>query len=237
LIDARDGSHLWADRFEGLLQDVFDLQDEMTTKVVGAIAPRVEAAEIERAKRNRPDSLDAYDLYLRALAAVREMTPESSDEAFRLIGKALEIDPDYAVAAGLGAWACTLRVAQNWPVDREAETARGVRLGRLAVLKGQQDAEALGSGGYALAFLGGEFEEGLSAIERAIILNPNSAMALAHAGWVQTYLGRAHEAIDALERSIRLSPRDPTLFRAYGALIPKAFIFDLRGPIGASRWM
>ncbi|HEX2134940.1 MAG TPA: adenylate/guanylate cyclase domain-containing protein [Microvirga sp.] len=218
LIDCRDGTHLWAERFDGSVADVFELQDDMTARVVGAIAPRLQAAEIERSKRNRPDSLDAYDIYLRALAAVREMTLEASHEALALVDRALKIDPDYAVAAGLGAWACTLRVAQNWPVDREAEKTLAVRLGRLAVLKGQNDAEALASGGYALAFLGGELQEGLRAIERAITLNPNSATALAHAGWVRNYSGQPRQAIEALRRSIRLSPRDPMLYRPQAAL-------------------
>ena len=218
LIDAGDGTHLWAERFDGRVEDIFDLQDDMTGRVVGAIAPRLETAEIERSKRNRPESLGAYDLYLRALAAVRRMTRESSDEALLLLERALKIDPEYAVAAGLGAWACTLRVAQNWPVDREAEKSRGVELGRIAVLKGQNDSEALAAGGYALAFLGEELREGLRAIDRAISLNSNSAMALAHAGWVHNYLGQPNEAIQALERSMRLSPRDPTLFRTQTAL-------------------
>jgi adenylate cyclase len=218
LIDADDGTHLWAERFDGRIEDIFDLQDDMATRVVGAIAPRLETAEIERSRRNRPESLDAYDVYLRALAAVREMTREASDEALSLVDRALKLDPNYAVAAGLGAWACTLRVAQNWPVDREEEKQRGVELGRIAVSKGQHDAEALASGGYALAFLGGELDEGLRAIQRAISLNSNSAMALAHAGWVHNYLGQPHEAIQALERSMRLSPRDPTLFRTQTAL-------------------
>jgi adenylate cyclase len=218
LIDAQDGAHLWAERFDGSIHDIFELQDEMTATVVGAIAPRLQAAEIERSKRNRPESLDAYDLYLRALSAVREMTLDSSDEALVHVDRALEIDPDYAVAAGLGAWACTLRVAQNWPVDRGREKERGVELGRRAVLKGQDDADALGAGGYALAFLGGELHEGLRAIERAITLNPNNALALAHAGWVRAYLGLAREAVEALRRSMRLSPRDSMLFRTQGAL-------------------
>ncbi len=125
LIDTGSGAHLWAERFDGSMQDIFALQDEMTSRVVGAIAPRLQMAEIERAKRNRPDSLDAYDLYLRALAAVREMTLKDSQEALAYVDRALKIDPEYAVAAGLGAWASTLRVAQNWPVDREVEKRRG----------------------------------------------------------------------------------------------------------------
>jgi adenylate cyclase len=224
LIDTHEGTHLWAERFDGSMHDIFALQDEMTTKVVGAIAPRIQTAEIDRARRNRPNNLDAYDLYLRALAAVQEMTLKESDEALGYLREALEIAPDYAVAAGLGAWLSTLRVAQNWPVDRELETRRGVELGRLAIAKARDDAEALAGGGYALAFLGGELRDGLRAIERAIAINPNYAMALSSAGWVRAYLGEARDAVAALERSIRLSPRDPMLFRAYGALAYANFL-------------
>jgi adenylate cyclase len=232
LIDAHDGTHLWADRFDGQMEAIFDLQDEMTTQVVAAVIPRLQTAEIERSQRSRPESLDAYDLYLRAVSAVREMTQDASDKALSLVRRALEIDPAYAVAAGLGAWARTLRVAQNWPLDLEAEKADGVKLGRLAVLKGQDDADALAAGGYALAFLGGELEEGMRAIERAVDLNPNNAMALGHAGWVRNYLGQPRDAVTALERSIRLSPRDPTLFRAQAALAcAHLFLGDLEEAI------
>jgi adenylate cyclase len=236
LVDCQDGTHLWAERFDGSVADVFELQDDMTTRVVGAIAPRLQAAEIERSKRHRPESLDAYDVYLRALAAVREMTLAGTDETLVLVDRALAIDPDYAVAAGLGAWTYTLRVAQSWPIDREAETARGVQLGRIAVLKGQNDGDALGAGGYALAFLGGELQEGLRAIERALTLNPNSAMALVHAGWVRNYAGQPREAVAALQRSIRLSPRDPMLYRAQAALsVAYLFLGELDEAIAAAR--
>jgi tetratricopeptide (TPR) repeat protein len=218
LIDAADGTHLWAERFDGSLQDIFELQDEMTARVVGAIAPRLQSAEIERTKRARPESLDAYDLYLRALSAARQITREGMDEALSLVDRALEIAPDYAVAAGLGAWTHTLRVAQSWSLDEAAEKKRGLELARLAIFKGQNDAEALASGGYALAFLGGELREGLRAVEQSIGLNPNNAMALTHAGWVHNYMGRPREAIAALQRAMRLSPRDPMHFRTQAAL-------------------
>ena len=218
LLDATEGTHLWAERFDGTFQDIFDLQDEMTASVVGAIVPRLQSAEIERTKRNRPESLDAYDLYLRALAAVHQITREGFDEALSLVNRALEIAPDYAVAAGLGAWTYTLRAALAWSVDQEAETKRGLELARLAMFKGQSDAEALASGGYALAYLAGELREGLRAIEEAISLNPNNAIAFTHAGWVRNYMGQPREAIVALQRSIRLSPRDPMHFRTQTAL-------------------
>lgn len=176
LIDAGGGTHLWAERFDGSAEDIFALQDDITSKVVGAIAPRLQTAEIERSKRGRPDSLDAYDCYLRALAALRELTVTATDRALANVESALRLDPDYAVAAGLGAWIYTLRVAQLWPVDREYETARGVELGRFAVSKGEGDADAVAAGGYAIAALAGELQEGMRAIERALTFNPNSSM-------------------------------------------------------------
>jgi adenylate cyclase len=218
LIDAETRAHLWADRYDGNVEDVFDLQDRVTASVVGAIAPRLVAAEFERVKIKRPDSLDAYDLYLRALAAMREMTREGNEEALAHIERALRLDPGFAVAAGLGAWAYTVRVAQNWRADPEAETKRGIELGRAAIAKGPDDPEALAMGGHAIAFFGGEFEEGLSAIERAIGLNPNSVIALANAGWVKCFLGRAGEAVGDFERAVRLSPRDITSFRVQAGL-------------------
>ena len=129
LIEADTEQHLWADHFDGQAQDLFELQDQITAGVIGAIMPQLVAAEVERAKSKRPENLTAYDLYLRALPAVREMTHEGNDRAIELVSRALGIEPDYAVAAGLGAWAYTLRVAQGWQIDAAAERRRGVRTG------------------------------------------------------------------------------------------------------------
>jgi tetratricopeptide (TPR) repeat protein len=153
-----------------------------------------------------------------ALATVRDMTLERNEEALSYVGRALHLDPDYAVAAGLAAWAYTLRFAQDWCVDPETEKQRGIELGRIAFAKGPDDSEALAMGGYVVAFLGAELEEGLSAIERSVSLNPNGAIGLAHAGWVTCYLGQASEAIRDFERSIQLSPRGATLFRMQSGL-------------------
>ena len=234
LIDARDGAHLWAQRFDGRIEDIFDLQDEMTAHVLGAIIPPLQAAEIERSKRSRPENFDAYDLYLRALEAMREMTLAASDEALALIDRALQKEPDYAAAAGLGAWAYTFRAAQSWQVDREVEKARAIQLGRLAILKARDDADALAAGGYTLAFLDLELEEGLRVIERAISLNPNNALALAHAGWVHVFLGQPRRGIECLERSLRLSPRDPMMYRTQAAM---SYAFLLLGDlVNAVAW-
>jgi adenylate cyclase len=218
LIDTSNGAHLWAERYDGRLDDVFELQDRITARVVGAIMPPLIAAELSRTRSKRPDNLDAYDYYLRALAAVRDMTRESNEQALDHVEHGLRLNPDYAVAAGLGAWAYTLRVAQDWCRDPAREKARGIELARKAIGRGADDPEALAMGGYAIAFLAGEFHAGLDAIDRSIALNPNGAMALSHAGWVRCYLGRPREAIGDFERVMMLSPREVTLFRVYGGL-------------------
>ena len=109
LIDTATGAHLWADRFDGGLEDVFDLQDQVTTNVVGAIAPTLERAEIERAKRKPTESLDAYDYFLRGMASVHQWTSDANDEALRMFRKAIELDPDFASAYGMAAWCYTWR--------------------------------------------------------------------------------------------------------------------------------
>ena len=156
------------------------------------------AAELTRIRAKRPDSLDAYDLYLRALAAVRDMTRESNEAALLHVERALQLDPEYAVAAGLGAWIYTLRITQAWCRNVEAEKACGIGFARAAIAKGPDDPEALAMGGYGIAWLAGELDEGLDAIDRSMKLNPNGAIASSHAGWVRCFLGRPREAINRL---------------------------------------
>jgi tetratricopeptide (TPR) repeat protein len=218
LVDAGSGAHLWAGRFDGVLADIFDLQDKVARSVVGAIEPRLMSAEIERAQRKRTASLDAYDLYLRALPHTYAPTREGSDTALALLAQALAIDPDYAVAAGLAGWCYSQRLTQRWQADPESENQAGIALGHRAIAKGPNDPDALAMGGQAIAHLGGELRAGLAAIERAIALNPNSALAFTRAGWVHAYGGEAVVSVTMFERAMRLSPRDPTMFTIYSGL-------------------
>jgi TolB-like protein/DNA-binding winged helix-turn-helix (wHTH) protein/Flp pilus assembly protein TadD len=218
LVEAESGVQLWSDRLDGVVDDVFRFQDTVTHSVIGAIAPRLLTAEVERARRLRHEHMDAYDLYLRALPAVRGMTREGSDLALSLVDRALEIDPDYAVMAALGAWAYTLRSAQGWERDTPAQRERGLALARRAIARGRDDAEALSMAGYAIGYLGDQLHDGLNAIERAIDLNPNDALAFANRGWLNAFLGRSDVAIASFQEAIRLSPRDPALFRTHAGL-------------------
>jgi len=213
LIDGSTGAHLWADRFEGALEDIFDLQDQMTASVVGAIAPRLEQAAIERAKRKPTESLDAYDYYLRGMASLYQRTRESTSEALGMFYRAIELDPDFASAHGAAAYCYCVRKASNWMTDREHEITETARLARRAVALARDNAAALAAGGYALAYVVGELDDGVAFIDRALAFNPNLAAAWYHSGWVRMYLGEPDPAIEHLARAMRLSPLYPQLGR------------------------
>ena len=208
LIDAASGAHVWADRFEGGLEDVFELQDQVTASVVGIIEPRLQRAEIERAGRKPTESLDAYDCYLRGMASFYLLNPDSLSEARRLFECAIKLDPKYASPYGMAAWTVHLRKTNGWMTDPIRETADGIGLARRAAVLGREDPIALWSSGFCLAYLAGEVEVGAAHVDRAIVLNPNSAAAWSVSGWLRIYLGEPLSAIERFERALRLSPLD-----------------------------
>lgn len=213
LIDARSGTHIWAERFEGLLDDIFELQDQIAESVVGAIAPQLERAEIERAKRKPTESLDAYDYYLRGMAKLHNGTREALDEALPLFYQAIELDPEFASAYGMAAWCHFWRKLNGWLTDRDREIAEGVRLARLAVELGRDDAVALTRAGHALAHLAGDVDGGIALLDRARLLNPNLAPAWFLGGILRTLRGDSDSAIKDLTHAARLSPLDPEMYR------------------------
>ena len=160
LIDAATGAHLWADRFDGALEDIFDLQDQMTASVVGAIAPKLEQAEIERAKRKPTERLDAYDYYLRGMANLHQRTRPATELALQLFYRAIELDPQFASAYGMAAWCYLIRGAQGWVTNRAEDVVEGARLAQQALDLGKEDAVALSSGSFALAFFVHDFDTG-----------------------------------------------------------------------------
>ncbi|AZO83471.1 CadC-family transcriptional regulator [Stutzerimonas stutzeri] len=213
LIDATSGTHIWAERFEGLLDDIFELQDQITESVVGAIAPQLERAEIERAKRKPTESLDAYDYYLRAMAKLHSGSREAIEQALPMFYQAIELDGEFASAYGMAAWCHFWRKLNGWMVDRPAEIAEGIRLARLAVALGRDDAVALTRGGHALAHLAGEVDGGIALLDRARLLNPNLAPAWFLGGILRALRGETDAAIEHLNHAVRLSPLDPEMFR------------------------
>jgi TolB-like protein len=220
LIDAATGVHLWADRFEGKAKDVFDLQDQVTASALGAIAPKLEQAEIERAKRKPTENLNAYDFFLRGMASFHRWTKEANSEALRLFYKAVELDPEFASAYGMAAWCYNQRQAHGWMTNRVQVVAEAVRLARQAVELGRDDAVALCTGGYGLARLGLDFEAGAFFIDRARTINPNLAAAWYFSGLARVHLGDPETAIAHLAHVMRLSPLDPIIFMMeYGMAI------------------
>jgi len=211
LIDTSTGAHLWADRIDGGVGDIFDLQDQVTESVVGAIAPAVEKAEIARAKRKPTESLDAYGLYLRGLARFYQgvASRQPNDEALRLFNSATKLDPDFASAYGRAALCYFHAKSNGWTSDTPNEMAEVTRLAQRAVELGKDDAFALAASGLALAYVVRDPEGGAALIDRALVLNSNLAVAWSYGGWVKTWLGEPEAAIERFARAMRLSPLDP----------------------------
>jgi TolB-like protein/Flp pilus assembly protein TadD len=217
LIDASTGAHLWADHFDGGLEDIFDLQDQVTASVVGAIAPKLEQAEIERAKRKPTESLDAYDYFLRGMASTHRMTREATSEALELFARASELDPDFASPCGAAAFCYVVRKINGWTTDHAQDVAEAARLARRAAELGTDDAVALAFGGLALGYVAGDLDGAAAMVERAVALNPNLAFAWYASGTLRAFRGDEPDlAIEHLARAMRLSPLDPFKFSMMG---------------------
>jgi TolB-like protein/tetratricopeptide (TPR) repeat protein len=224
LIDASTGTHVTAERFDGTVQNIFDLQDEITTGIIGAISPRLETAEIARAKRKPTESLDAYDNYLRGMAAVYRWTNASHDEALRLFRRAIELDPDFATAYGVAARCYSWRASDGRTVDKAREVDEVRWLARRAVELGKDDAVALHMAGHAIARVAGDVAGGASLIDRALLLNPNLASAWLSSGWVSVWLGEPDRALERFARAMRFSPVDLQLFNMQAGAAVAHFI-------------
>jgi len=209
LIDATTGAHLWADRFEGSLENVFELQDQVASGVVGAIDPKLLEAEIARVKRKPPANPDAYDCFLRASAHAIQWTNEGNEAALRLFYKAIELDPDFGQAYAFATWCYIWRLSSG--LSTEEERREVARLAREAIRLGKDDAFSLCWAGFSLACFAqsvGELKEGAALIDRALTFNPNHARSWNLSGWVRIWLDQPEIAIEHLARAMRLSPLD-----------------------------
>jgi adenylate cyclase len=211
LIDGTDGSHLWAERYDGELEEVFELQDRITEQVVGIVQPTILAAEIRRSRRKPPGSLAAYDLVMRAFPHVWGLSREANDEALPLLEQAIRLDPDYALAHALASYCHGQRVVYCW-TDRPSDTkAEAIRLARRAATLDADEPLVLTMLG-AAENLAGNHGEAVAHMERALRLDPNLAWAWNRRGWLHAYAAESAEAITAFERAMRLSPFDPFAF-------------------------
>jgi TolB-like protein len=217
LIDAASGMHLWAEHFDGAIEDIFDLQDEVARSVVGAIIPKLEQAEIERAKRKPTENLDAYDYFLRGLASAHRMTREDVAQALHLFAKSNALDPEFASPYGLAAFCYVMRKMNGWMAAPPTDTAETQRLASRAGECGKDDAGTLAFAGLALGYVVGELEEAAALVERALELNRNLAIGWYASGTVKAFRGGEPDvAIEHLARAMRLSPLDPFMFTMQG---------------------
>jgi adenylate cyclase len=216
LIEAASGRHVWAERYDRALDDIFAVQDEITLSVVGYIEPSLRQAEIERAKRKRPDSLDAYDLYLRALPYAMVFMPGDADKALPLLRQSLELEPGFAAAHAAAAWCHEQRYLRGGldPADKTAALAHA----RAALEAGADDAGTLATAGFVIGLVDHDYDTAMNAIDRGLAMTPSSAQALAMGSIVLGHAGRTAEAIDYAERALQWCPLDRTVNLPYVGL-------------------
>jgi adenylate cyclase len=218
LIDAVTGAHIWADRFERDLTDIFALQDEVTVAVVSAIQPKLLETETEIATRRRPENLTAYDLSLRARKAWHLGTREGIAETLQLAYRALDLDPRCILAASMAASAHLDKLTWGFSVDPQFDRSEAIRLSRLALSLDENNEEALGIAGWVTACFVGDYETAIDLADRAVASNPNDARAWRLRGWTYRTADRHEEAILSWERAVRVSPLDPALFNTLAGI-------------------
>lgn len=216
LAETASAVHVWADRFEGTLGDVFELQDQLTMSVIGAVEPSLRKAEVERARRKRPEKLDAYDLFLRALPLASAAIAEDADEALRLLETAIRLEPGYATVHGLIAWCHEQRYLR---AGLQAETRdAALRHARAAIEAGSDDALALAMGGFVVGILARDYGTALDALDRSLALSPSSALAFGFSSLIRVLKGDDRIAIEHATMGIRLGPYDPLIYLPYVGL-------------------
>lgn len=216
LIEAASGRHVWAERYDRALDDIFAVQDEITLSVVGAIEPSLRQAEIERARRKRPENLDAYDLYLRALPYAMVFMPGDADKALPLLRQSLDLQPDFAAAHAAAAWCHEQRYMRGGlhPADKTAALDHA----RAAIEVGADEAATLATAGFVIGLVAHDYETAMNAIDRGLALTPSSALALSLGSVILGHAGRTVEAVEYAERALRWCPLDRTVHLPYVGL-------------------
>jgi tetratricopeptide (TPR) repeat protein len=209
LVDSLSGAHLWADRFDAAVEDVFDLQDRITVAVAGVLPTTIQQAEIDRVTARKTSSPGAYDSYLLGMKHFYMSARQSVDAALNHFYRAIELDAEYVEPHAWASILYTRRKQAQWMGDMRAECEEGVRLGRRAVELRPDNSLALGAAGFALAYLAGETAAGLDFIDRSLALNPNDALTWHGSAWARCYNGDYDVAIEHIGRAERLSPVDP----------------------------
>jgi adenylate cyclase len=215
LIDALTVAHLWADRFDGLIEDVFELQDEVASSVAGVMEPTLQAAEIRRSAERPTSDLTAYDLYLRALPLYEAAEKNKTIEALEMLGQAIERDPHYSLALALASQCHAHLHVSGWTEDPGLHRRRAVDLAQRALRGAGDDPNTLGRAAHALGYSGGDLGAATALVDRCVELNPSYASGWINSGWLRLWAGQPDLAIEHLETGLRLNPRD----RHHGAVM------------------
>jgi adenylate cyclase len=207
LIDATDGSHIWADKIDGVLDDIFELQDQITLDVIGAIEPTLRQAETNRLRAKPTEDMEAYELYLRAQSHFHLVSDDDNRAAIKLLSQAVTLDPGYAIASGLLAWCFVQRLVQNWDVS-EVEIKQSIKLAEQVLESERADAMALAYAAHVTTMFTGGSSRARKAFERSLSENPNSALAHALFSGNLNSLSEPEDGLSHAEQALRLSPRD-----------------------------
>ncbi len=214
LVETSDGHQIWADRFDGDVADVFELQDRITSSVIGAIQPSIRAAEVARSRRKRPENLDAYDLYMQALPHVSALDRKSNAKGLALLDQALQRDPHYGSALAMSAWCHAQRCVYSWTEDFGFDSRRALALAERAVQQTADDSFALSMLGAAHTLVR-DFDRAEELLSRALEHDPNCSWGWNRFGWLHGYRDRPGESINCFEKALRLSPLDPINFNCH----------------------
>ncbi len=218
LLDAGSGKHIWADKYDGALDDIFDLQDQITSTVIGAIEPRLQRAEFERVKHKRPDSLDAYDFVLRGLASMNKLTPEDTAEGLHQFRLAIERDPNYGRAYACASWCYRRHVQISGMTLSEEDRNESIRLTDAALKADDTDPYVLWQAGLTAGLLENDLDAATALVDRSLAINPNAVRAWASSGLLRNILADTSTAIEHAERAMRLSPLDTAMWVLYSVL-------------------
>lgn len=219
LIEAASRNHIWAERFDGSLENVFELQDAVVAQIAGQLLAKLERAETERASRLNPDEIGAYDFYLRAIHHFHAFSSENISTALNYLEQALAIRPDYPPALALSGLCRVRMINLTWDNPKEQEHMKsGLVAARRAAELAPEDARVLWMSGFAIGRLSNDLDGGIDLLERAIRLNPNSYQAYGYAGFLKCSIGDAGGAIEYLKQAIRLNPIDPRGFFLHASL-------------------
>jgi TolB-like protein/class 3 adenylate cyclase/Tfp pilus assembly protein PilF len=227
LIETATGKHIWANRYDGKLEDIFDLQDQITETIVATLEPEFHRAEAERVAQKRPESMEAYDYLLRGVAYMNKLTPEDTRTALQYFRKAIEKDPNYGRAYAYACWCYRREVESRGMVLSKKEQAEVIRLMEAGLKADKNDPIVVWQAGSMKVYFQRDFEGALALIERSLSIDPNSTRALTASSMAHSFIGDTETAIKHAERAIRISPRSPAHWMGY-TFLAQSHLQELR---------